>query len=113
MGTEPRPALSCIVEPDEEFAEDAKLKARPFDLSDIPSPTRNRAKRQQKLWAAATTGEEDASCLSTWDEIQQTSVEGGTAEAGQNVADEGAEEQAEQEADEYQEVAPAEFLPPP
>jgi len=113
--TEPRPALSCIVEPKEEFAEDedAKLKARPFDVSDIPSPTRNRAKRQQKLWAAAATGEEDASCLSMWDEVQQTSIEGATDEAWQNVADEEAEEQAEQEIDAFQEVAPAAFFPPP
>jgi hypothetical protein len=47
---EPDRALACIVEDDTDCG---KAQQRPFDVTDIPSPTRNRAKRQQALLEAA------------------------------------------------------------
>lgn len=44
-----------IVQQSKKVAEDPK----PFDVNDIPSPTRNRAKRQQALLAAMAAKEED------------------------------------------------------
>lgn len=45
-----------------DMAEPKKVEPRPFDISDIPSPTRNRAKREQAaLWAQAAAAVQEAS----------------------------------------------------
>lgn len=67
LGTQ-RKALSTIrVEPELVLKVDVpKAEARPFDVSEIPSPTRNRAKRQQQL---------------LWDTVQKMSPDSGVEEA--------------------------------
>lgn len=55
-------AVSSIVEPKEQCLDTAKGTACAFNINDIPSPTRSRAKKQQ--WTTPVETEEDASCQS-------------------------------------------------
>jgi len=69
----PEPPTSGIADSQKELEVDSKSQTRPFNLSEIPSPTRNRAK---KLWAeAAKVAAEQASAASTLDEVHQMYLE--------------------------------------
>jgi len=59
-----------------EVKKEPKIEARPFDVRDIPSPTRNRAKRQQlELFKAEQAAVQDASEVAYVD-VQQTTAQG-------------------------------------
>jgi len=75
----------------------AKVDARPFDINEIPSPTRNRAR---KLWASVTEKE-------AVDEVKPTAIAESTAveEEFHSVADE-----AEQQVEEDRQVLEAKWL---
>lgn len=69
----PEPPSSGIAESKKELGDDPKSQTRPFNLSEIPSPTRNRAK---KIWAeAAKVAAEEASATSTLDDVHRMYLE--------------------------------------
>jgi len=69
----PEPNFSAIADSKKDLDDDPKSQTRPFNLSEIPSPTRNRAK---KLWAeAAKVAAEEALATSTLDEAHRVYLE--------------------------------------
>lgn len=79
-GDIPETQISSVTDAKVEPVDDPKKETRPFNVSDIPSPTRNRAKRQQKLEEAMKKQEEDSKDEekkeeSTLDEVHRAYLE--------------------------------------